>query len=763
MDKLVQLPKFSYTELDFDSIIANVKTSIEEHPEYLENWDDFLETNAGRMMLELNAFISEKVAAKTDWYAREMFISTATKRESIVNILKLINYRPPLPTTARMSVNMKLTKWAPSFSLPNIERIDVPDKNGQMTTFECIENADDGKPNYGYIHTIDTGSDTNKIYNITGIPFYQGRTRTEDDIFMDGVNNERFTLEYSGVIENTVRVKSLTTGKEFVEVDSFISPEAQQNGIEDSMKTVPYRVEVGSSNNVDIVFGHEDLVDIPKRGERLQIKYRTGGGSKTNVVAGALNSTKTYNINGERITVIYSNPNSAAGGSDTENIDEAKLIAPLKLRTANKTVTLEDYNIILGNHPNVLHTAIIGKDNEPDEIYEEFGYFLPSLDTWIYICPIREGLAETNPRNYSKLLQLSKTYTDRGIVDYEDIDLYPSNQSAILKKYRKYAWSTIYVVVYDENFTTDWLAADSFEMDTDFTIDDVKAEFSRVQSVDGGNIPAPDNEADPLTIRVLYSKNSSIEEHKQKTVKTVTQIVDEISSLTKYVVILSVKPNSIYPNKSIEVWDKKMEKLYRKNIDYIVNHERSRIELTGDTSIAIDETLIVYYADDWDENRISEEKMYLDYVKNQKMLCVDNHIKDAVYNTYDVVMTIYTYKNMTNDVKNNINSHIRNQYNLEKQNFGEDISKTGLSAYTMSYPGVRLAEITYLGRDYNLYQNYLLDNITREELDSVSAGNVEFKIEAKYNEILVLNEDEWTGVQVNENKRHGLILTFKEM
>src|SRR6056297_2131781 len=121
MDKLVKLPKFSYTELDFDSIINNVRESIEEHPEYLENWDDFLETNAGKMLLELNAFISEKVAAKADWYAREMFISTATRKESVINILKLINYRPPLPTTARVSVDMKLTKWTPSFNIPKGE------------------------------------------------------------------------------------------------------------------------------------------------------------------------------------------------------------------------------------------------------------------------------------------------------------------------------------------------------------------------------------------------------------------------------------------------------------------------------------------------------------------------------------------------------------------------------------------------------------------------------------------------------------------
>src|SRR6056297_1779786 len=148
MDKLVKLPRFSYTQLDYDTIIQDIRRSIEEHPEYLENWDEFLDTNAGKMLLELNAYISEKIAAKADWYAREMFVSTATRKSSLINILKLINYRPPFSRTARVSVSMKLTRWATSFSLPYIETLDVPDKNGQIIPFECIDMASDGKPDY---------------------------------------------------------------------------------------------------------------------------------------------------------------------------------------------------------------------------------------------------------------------------------------------------------------------------------------------------------------------------------------------------------------------------------------------------------------------------------------------------------------------------------------------------------------------------------------------------------------------------------------
>ncbi len=758
MDNLVKLPKFSYTELDFNTIITDVENSITEHPEYLENWNDFLETNAGRMLLELSAYIAEKVAAKTDWYAREMFISTATKRESVINILKLINYKPPLPSAARVSVNLKLAKWTPPFNLNPLETLDVPDKNGIITTFECIEMADDGKPNYSFVYHVESGDETNKIYNISGVPFYQGVTVTEDDIWSDGINNERFTLTQNPIIDSSIRITSLTTGKEHLEVDSFISPEAQQNEVDESLKTIPYRVEVNNDNSVDIVYGHENLVEIPKKGERLQVTYRVGGGTNTNIPANTINSTKTYTLAGERITLVFTNTKSAAGGSDTEDLETAKFRSPLELRTANKTVTNEDYIIKLENNPTILHATIVSKDNEPEAIFQEYGYFLPPLDTWIYICPLREGYEETSPVEFNDLFRLSKTYNPHYVVDYEDIELYPSKQTIYLKKYRMNKSNTMYVVHYDTG-STDWLAMDSYIQDTDYTINESESTFSRIQSVDGGTIPSPASETEPTILRVLYVFDDTWEEHKQNVVHTFAYD----SSVDDYAITLDTSLNSLYPNFPIEIYDKTGQTKYTKGSDYTINWEFNKIILTSTSNITNDETVITYYADGWDPNNTSEENMYLEYIKNQKMLCVDNHIKDARYGVYDVVATVYTFKNMKNTVKENIYNYTRNQYNINKQTFGQSISKTELSSYMMSYPGVRLVEITYLGRDYYAYRQNALDVITDSELASIEADNVEFQINAKYNEILVLAQDEWSGIEVIENKTHGLILYFEEL
>lgn len=760
MDKLVKLPRFSYTELDFDTIIEDVEEFISQHPEYLDNWDDFLETNAGRMILELSAYIAEKVAAKADWYAREMFISTATQKESIINILKLINYRPPLPKAAKMSVNLKMTKWAESFYLKAGETISVKDKNGILTDFECIDIADDGKPNYEFKYRVNTGDVENKIYLIENIPFYQGTTRVEDDIWMDGINNERYSLAYSPVIGNSVRVFSQTRNKEFIEVDSFISAEAQQNDVDPAIKTIPYRVEVTPTNGVEIVFGHDNLVEIPKKGERIKITYRTGGGANTNVPANTLNSTKTYKLGGERITLLFTNPKSAVGGNDAEDIDNAKLVAPLKLRTANKTVTNEDYIITVEDDSSVMHTTVVSKDNEPGEIFQEYGHFLPPLDTWIYITPIREGYDEAPTTSYNRILKLSKTYDEHYVVDYEDVKFYPSKQNVLLKKYRQNSGYPMAMILYQDSDTSfSWLDGQPFEEEVDYMFNPITSEITRIQSVDDGRIPAPDSESQPTICRVLWVNDSSWDSHKQNTVFTFTN--DPV--FNRNTITLNTKRNSLYPNKDIEVWDIKGDKKYSLYKDYEINYEFNKIIRVDGSDIDDDEKVVVYYADNWDPEKICEESYYLDNIKNKKMLCVDNYIKDSRYSSFDVVVTVTVHKNMKGTVSNEIFDTMRAKYSLDNREYGMPISRSQISSDIMSIPGVRMVDIEYLGKDYHLYQKNSLGDITDEELDSMMAQNHFKSIPAKYNEIIVLADDEWDGIEINENKKHGLIVYYEEM
>lgn len=746
---LVQLPKFDYSSLDFETIIADAQRLITEHPEYLENWDDFLETDAGRMLLEMNAFIMEKFTSKLDWIAREMFIGTATQKQSQINILRLINYKPKLPTTSHVKLSLKLAKWAPSFNLPN--RFSITGKNtlGANANFECLEIADDGKPNYNFVYTVNTGDANNKIREIHNVPFYQGTTRTEQDIYMDGVSNESYKLTASPVIENSIRVYSDTTNKEFVEVESFISPEAQQEDLSPELRRIPFMVEINADNEATIKFGHSNIVSIPEKGEKIRLIYRTGGGSKSNIVKGGINTTKTLNINGNRVTTIFTNPQKAFGGSDGESIDEAKLTAPLSLRTANKTVTYEDYITHLEENVLVQKAKVISKENEPEGIYQDYGHFLPPLDTWIYILPVREGLDEANPLEYNRLLALSKPYVENGWIDYEDFQFTSVEQTVYLPKLRKYRFYEKHITLLEQSAEgVNGVCTSSYVVGNDFTIDYTRSEITRIQTSDGGTIPSGTR-----TLRILYLKNDSNAEFESKCFRTFS---------AGRIILSDNAAVDLYPAKPVVITDKYMNIVYQQGVDYTLDYATNMVEYLPSGDISDGEKVLVTYTDYWDPEGNSEEKQILDSIKNKKMLCVDNHMKETIYGTFDLVATVYCYKNLKGSVAQDLPSLVREKFSIDSAFYDYPISKAEIISFMMNYSGVRFVEIDYLGRDYASYRKLIQDDITAEQLSSMGAEKVEHKITPKYNEILVLASDEYDGPEASENKRHGLILNFVE-
>lgn len=740
---LIQLPSFSYTSLDFETIINDIRTLIRQHPEYQENWDDFLESNAGRMFVETMAFIIEKLAAKLDWNAQELYLSTATQRQSLINLLKLINHKPSLPKAAKVNIKGKITKWTEGFSLPVRETIIGTDTNGNTIRFECIDNASDGKPDYNYQFTVNTGTELSKVYDFYNIPFFQGTTYVEDSIFIDGVDNEIYTLEQYPVIENSVRVYVYESGLETTEVDSFISPEAQQNDILEDNRLPPYMVSIDASNKATIVWGAASIVKTHPRGTRLKIMYRVGGGANTNITAGAINTTKTYSLsNNARVSMIFTNPEKGFGGADEEDIDQAKLIAPISLRSANKTVTREDYITHLGKCQIVFHSHIIGKENEPEDIFLEYGYFLPPLETWIYICPKRDAYNSIDPFYYNKYLKIGRPYTKHYILDSETISFSNTIQSVYLKKLRKYMGLNLYITIEGGHITK------PFYKDTDYILEELTGKITRISTAEGGTIPTGD-----ITLTVNYIDEST-ESFYNNTVLT----------LSGDSLFLDTVPNGIYPTEPVII-KKDNGTVCTLGVDYSINYETNRVSRIAGGFISAGETVFIQYANHWikEDDDDSEERIILNSIKNKKMICVDNIIKDSRYTTFDVVATIYCYKNMRQTVENNIKKYMRDLYSLDNGKFNVEINKTKFGSDIMGFNGVRYADITYLGKNYEAYRRFILDTITLDELNDMDANKVELSIPAKYNEMLLIANDHYDSEsKIVENQRAGLIFTFKD-
>src|SRR6056297_446621 len=160
---LPELVDIDHTRLDFQGIINLATQVITNHPEYFSEVDDYTQGNAGRMTIELISYIIELLADRVDWIANELLLPTATQKENVMNLLKLINYRLKLPTTAGVTVRAAINTYIPPFVIPARYSVPGKDRDGNQIRFEMLMKNADGKYIYegvGSSYEFDTNTES---------------------------------------------------------------------------------------------------------------------------------------------------------------------------------------------------------------------------------------------------------------------------------------------------------------------------------------------------------------------------------------------------------------------------------------------------------------------------------------------------------------------------------------------------------------------------------------------------------------------------
>jgi hypothetical protein len=109
-----------------------------------------------------------------------------------------------------------------------------------------------------------------------------------------------------------------------------------------------YQVISNDGGAATIVFGDGVVGKTPAVGDTYTVTYRVGGGSRGNVPASFINAviegtSKVTNGGDVGVTVNVQNSSQATGGAESESIARVKRYGPLKFRSQNRLVTLQDY------------------------------------------------------------------------------------------------------------------------------------------------------------------------------------------------------------------------------------------------------------------------------------------------------------------------------------------------------------------------------------------------------------------------------------
>ena len=432
MDRiLTQLPKTQFSGLEFSNIVEDIYNLIKQNPNYNANWSDFLNSNAGRMLVEVFAYIADQLATRIDWNVNENFIGTATQRTSIIRLLKLIGYNFSLPVSSQVDVSAKFSIPVGKYTIKPAytegsgvfitKTLTAQDLKGKSRTYEAIDfDASSSKFNYKTEIILDTGTELASKLN-QSISFFEGVTKVED-LVANSADGQRFTLGSFPVARNSVRVYLLTQNgsdireTELLNVDNFLDPKAQLTGSGTETYSIPYVINVTDNDSVQVEFGSTSLLPTADRrlpqGSTIRVFYRIGGGADGDLVRLSLQTTESITYLGSKLEIVYSNNSAGVGGEDSETLDHAKYFGPLKMRTAGKTVTEEDYDIILSSNTKTLLSKSYGIKNMPGNFYSKYGMFINPLDVWNFIVMKKSGWDSIPTYNYK--------YADFGTFNLEN-------------------------------------------------------------------------------------------------------------------------------------------------------------------------------------------------------------------------------------------------------------------------------------------------------------------------------------------------------
>ena len=306
------LKHFNYTDKDHQAIVDDCIARIKEA--YGEAyWNDFEEDNSGKMLVEAFAYIADLLLFYLDHQANETYLITATERQNIINMCKLIGYTPKSakPAQAEIVVSMSGTH----------------DKNVILPAKSLLET------NAGLSFETTTDAVIHAGELSTTVTAIEGETLSEIVGTSDGTAWQEFYLPRSAVIEI---IEAEIGGHVWTPVESFVDKLASDE---------VFTAEIDAWRRAVVSFGDGKTGKIPSEGERITINYRIGGGIAGNVAPNTITNVRDIAVDtaGNKILVRVTNPQWASGGAEPESIDSIKIWAPRFFETQERCVTQQDY------------------------------------------------------------------------------------------------------------------------------------------------------------------------------------------------------------------------------------------------------------------------------------------------------------------------------------------------------------------------------------------------------------------------------------
>jgi hypothetical protein len=321
-DKYV--PQVDYTSRDYSAIRDDMTSLI---PDYTNNkWTNRDPADIGMTLLELFSYMGDILNHYIDRSANESFIGTASQRDSVLQISKLLGYRPVETTPASVTL---------TFYNSTASTITVPALTKVATT--VVSNSSSNQLIFETNSAVTVPAKVGAVNGSIQVKATQGYTVTSEVIGTStGQISQVYKLANTSVINDSVSIT--IGGVNYVQVPYLID----YNGY-DSVFTL----YTNAANSSYVIFGDGVSGRVPPNNVVIYATYRVGGGATGNVAANTIKTILTNSQVGLTVLNTYygvpADTGAASGGTDAESTDSIRLNAPRSMHALNRAVSLSDY------------------------------------------------------------------------------------------------------------------------------------------------------------------------------------------------------------------------------------------------------------------------------------------------------------------------------------------------------------------------------------------------------------------------------------
>lgn len=389
---LVPSIQTDYTDKDFDALRFRLRNLIRS---VFPEWTDFNVANFGNILIELYAHVGDVLTFYQDNQAAQSRITTATQRRALLGLVKLIGFSPATATPATANVVITLPAPPAGTAIWPTGTIVKTDEVTSPIVYQLLEDA-----------VIAAGQSPPTVTVAA-----ENSTSQEEQFAMTGLPNQVITLSRTPFIDGSLVF--IADDGAYTQVDNFLNSSAADRH---------FTVVVDQNDRATVRFGNGVSGAMPKG--TGSSGYKTGGGAAGRVEQNKLRvfeQTSWMDSLGNTLAPTITNPQPSSGGTDRQSVAQIKERAPASIRTLNRTVAREDFEVNALRLPAVARALMLTR-NEDAGIPENSGQ--------LFIVPVGGGMpSQALKDQVMNMVTVVYPHTltfDVGVYDpiYKDVDIF---------------------------------------------------------------------------------------------------------------------------------------------------------------------------------------------------------------------------------------------------------------------------------------------------------------------------------------------------